>query len=63
MIDYLSVSVNEPPLDTKILVKKDSDAFVFDDSAKIIFLESKQASKEWHVMSLLSDGFTLWAAV
>ncbi len=63
MINYLSVSVNPPPLDTKIIVKKDSDAFTFDDGAKIIFLESKQASEEWHVMNLVSDGFTLWAAV
>jgi len=63
MINYLSVKINPPPLDKKIIVKKDSDAFVFDDGAKIIELADREASLDWHCLNLLSDGYTLWAEV
>ncbi len=63
MINYLSVSVNPPTLDKKIIVKKDKDAHVFDDGAKIVFLDSAVASLDWHCLDLRSSGYTLWAEV
>ncbi len=63
MVKYLSVGVNPPPLEKKIIVKKDSDAYEFDDGAKIIILEDKEASIDWHCMTLLSDGYSLWAEI
>lgn len=61
MIKYLSVGVNPPPLDKKIIVKK--SIFDFDDGAKIIELNGNEASLEWHVSELIGSGHTLWAAV
>ena len=67
MINYLSVKINPPPLDKKIIVKKDikdcSDAFMFDDGAKVVELADREASLDWHCLNLLSDGYTLWAEV
>ena len=61
MIKYLSVGVNPPPLDTKIIVKK--SVFDFDDGAKVVELNGNKASLDWHVSELISSGHTLWAAV
>lgn len=63
MISYLSVKINPPPLDKKIIVKKDVGAYTYDDSAKIVVLYGDDASIDWHCMSLICDGFTLWAEV
>jgi len=63
MENYLTVSVNPPPLDVKIIVKKDTGDFTFDDSAKIMTLESGQASLDCHVMNLVIDKFLLWRLV
>ena len=61
MIKYLSVGVNPPPLDTKIIVKK--SIFDFDDGAKVIMLIGNDASLEWHISELIGTGHTLWAVV
>lgn len=61
MIEYLSVGINPPPLNTKIIVKK--SIFTFDDGAKIIELDVRQASLDWHISNLISEGLTLWAEV
>tara|TARA_R110002096_G_scaffold66306_1_gene161378 strand:- start:30423 stop:30608 length:186 start_codon:yes stop_codon:yes gene_type:complete len=61
MIKYLSVGVNPPPLDTKIIVKK--SVFDFDDGAKIVELNGKDASLDWHICELISSGHTLWTSV
>ena len=61
MIKYLSVGVNPPPLDTKIIVKK--SIFDFDDGAKVIELNGREASLDWYVSDLISSGLTLWAEV
>ena len=63
MINYLTVGVNPPPLDKKIIVKKDFDAHVFDDGAKIVVLESNHAKQDEHCMDLICAGFTLWSEV
>lgn len=63
MKDYLTVSVNPPPLDTKIIVKKDTGDFTFDDSAKIMTLDSREAGLDCHVMNLVVDKLTLWRIV
>ena len=61
MIKYLSIGVNPPPLDTKIIVKK--SVFNFDDGAKVIELNGHEASLDWYVSDLISSGLTLWAKV
>jgi len=61
MIEYLTVTINPPPLDEKILVKKSQCAF--DDGARVIILGSKEASLNWHIEELVSTGYTLWAKV
>jgi hypothetical protein len=61
MINYLSIGVNPPPLDTKIIVKK--SAFNFDDGAEIINMNSNIWSEESAVESLIGNGFDLWALV
>ena len=61
MIKYLSVGVNNPPLDKKIIVKK--AVFDFDDGAKIIELNGNEASLQWYVDTLISSGHTLWATL
>ena len=61
MSDYLSVGVNPPPLNKKIIVKK-SD-FVFDDGAKIVMLKGEEASLDYHLLGLVCDGFDLWRIV
>lgn len=63
MNNYLTVSVNPPPLDKKIIVKKDTGDFTFDDSAKIMTLDSRKAGLDCHVMSLVVDKLTLWKLV
>jgi len=62
-IKYTSVSVNPPPLDAKIIIKKDRDAHTFDDGAKIVILANNVASLEWHCQKLTCEGYTLWAEV
>lgn len=61
MIEYLSVGVNPPPLDKKIIVKK--SIFDFDDGAKVIELNGNEASLDWHILELINSGHTLWAEV
>ena len=61
MIKYLSIGINPPPLDTKIIVKK--SIFDFDDGAKVIELNGREASLDWYVSDLISSGLTLWAEV
>jgi len=61
MIKYLSIGINPPPLDTKIIVKK--SIFDFDDGAKVVELNGNEASLEWYVSDLISSGLTLWAEV
>ena len=61
MIKYLSVGVNPPPLDTKIIVKK--SIFDFDDGAKVIELNGNDASLDWYISELIGTGHTLWAEV
>jgi len=63
MNNYLRVGINPPPLDKKIIVKKDTGDFTFDDSAKIMTLDSNQASLDSHVMNLVVDGLNLWRLV
>ena len=64
MTGYLTVSVNPPPLDVKIIVKKDINSeFSFDDSAKIMTLDSKLAKLDEHIMNLIVDKLTLWRIV
>jgi len=62
-IKYTSVSVNPPPLDKKIIIKKDSDAHTFDNGARIVILSTSSASLEWHCQKLICDGYTKWAEV
>ncbi len=61
MIKYLTVGVNPPPLDTKILVKKSE--FAFDDNAKVMTLSSNNWSQETAVEFLEGHKLTLWAIV
>lgn len=61
MIKYLSVGINPPPLNKKIIVKK--SIFTFDDGAKIVELEESKGDIDWHVSNLIDDGLTLWAEV
>tara|TARA_R110000787_G_scaffold167889_2_gene280859 strand:- start:6628 stop:6810 length:183 start_codon:yes stop_codon:yes gene_type:complete len=60
-MDYLSVGVNPPPLDTKIIVKKSE--FNFDDCAHIITMSSDNWSEESAAEFLIGSNLTLWAAV
>lgn len=60
-IKYETISINPPPLDTKIVVKK-SD-WVFDDGAEIVNMSSDTWSTESAVESLIGNGFELWAEV
>jgi hypothetical protein len=61
MIKYLSVGVNPPPLDKKIIVKKSE--FNFDDCAHIITMSSDNWSEESAAEFLIGSNLTLWAAV
>jgi hypothetical protein len=61
MIKYLSVGVNPPPLDTKIIVKKSE--FNFDDCAHIMTMSSNNWTEESAAEFLLGGGFSLWAEV
>lgn len=61
MIKYLTVSINPPPLDTKLIVKK--SVFSFDDCAKVITMSSDHWSEESAVEFLEGHKLTLWAAV
>jgi len=61
MDNYLRVGINPPPLDTKIIVKKDE--FTFDDAAKIMTLDSELDSLDGHVMNLTVDKLVLWRLV
>lgn len=63
MIKYLTVGTNPPPLEKKILIKKDTGAYTFDDGAKIVTLYGDDASIKWHCTQLICDGYTLWAEV
>jgi hypothetical protein len=63
MSDYLTVSVNPPPLDVKIIVKKETGKFTFDDGAKIMTLDSNLDSIDGYVMALVVDKLTLWRLV
>ena len=61
MKDYLSIEVNHPPLDKKIIIKKSKG--VFSDSAKIVTLKIEGGSLDYHVWDLTTDGFDLWRLV
>ena len=61
MIKYLSVGINPPPLNTKIIVKK--SMFDFDNGAHVIELKESDASLDWHIEQLIISGHTLWAEV
>lgn len=61
MIKYLSVGINPPPLDTKIIVKK--SIYDFDNGAHVTELKESDASLDWHITQLIVSGFTLWAEV
>ena len=54
-MEYLSIDINPPPLDTKIIVKK--LVFNFDDGAEIINMNSNIWSEESAVESLIETGF------
>jgi len=56
-IQYLTISINPPPLDTEILVKKENGI------AEVLELKSREASQEWHTQTLLSDEYRYWAKV
>jgi len=58
---YLSIGVNPPPVNTKIIVKRSS--YDFDDGAKIVILSDEDASLDWHLMGLICEGFDLWSLV
>ena len=60
-MSYLTIITNPPPLDTKIIVKKEQ--WIFDDCAKIVTLSKDDADIEFHVDMLDSDGFKLWRLV
>tara|TARA_R110000744_G_scaffold321118_3_gene427254 strand:+ start:1631 stop:1813 length:183 start_codon:yes stop_codon:yes gene_type:complete len=60
-MDYLSVGVNPPPLDTKIIVKKSE--FNFDDCAHIMTMSSDNWTEESAAEFLIGSNLTLWAAV
>jgi hypothetical protein len=62
MITYNSIGVTYPPLDVKILVKKDN--YTFDDAAEVKTMESAMWSNEEEAaMYLLTESFELWAQV
>lgn len=63
MIEYLTVGINPPPLDTKILVKKAEGDFNFDDMAKLHTFSSDHWSEESAAEFLIGHKLTLWAAV
>tara|TARA_R100000541_G_scaffold22449_1_gene32410 strand:+ start:5628 stop:5846 length:219 start_codon:yes stop_codon:yes gene_type:complete len=63
MIDYKKIGIDQPPLEKKIIVKKDVGSYEFDDKAKIVTLYGDSATIEWHCMTLVCEGFTLWAEV
>ena len=63
MIKYLSVGINPPPLDVKIIVKKAEGDFNFDDCAVIMTMSSSNWSIESAVEFLIGNKLTLWAAV
>lgn len=63
MIKYLTVGVNPPPLDKKIIVKKAPKDFIFDDMANIRTMSSDIWSQESAAEYLIGNGLTLWAEV
>jgi hypothetical protein len=63
MINYLTIGINPPPLDKKIIIKKDAGVYTYDDKAQIVTLYGDAASIEWHCEQLIADGFSLWAEV
>ena len=60
-MDYLSVGVNPPPLDTKIIVKKSE--FTFDDCAQIRTMSNDYWTEDTAAEFLLGGGFDLWRLV
>ena len=56
-IQYLTIAINPPPLDTYILVKKDNGI------AKVVETKSREGSQDWWVEFLIGDEFTMWAEI
>lgn len=63
MIKYLTVSINPPPLDTKLIVKKAEGDYSFDDMAKIHIFSKENWSEESAAEFLIGSKLTLWAVV
>ena len=64
IIEYVSIGVKHPPLDKKILVKRNIDTVLFDDRATVKTMESAMWSNEEDAaMYLITEGFELWAQV
>ena len=63
MIKYLSVGINPPPLDTKLIVKKAEGGYIFDDMAKLHIFSKENWSEESAVEFLEGHKLTLWAVV
>jgi hypothetical protein len=55
---FRNMNEEKPPLSAEIVVKK--SRFKIANEAKIIELNPLEASQEWHVADLLSNGFDRW---
>ena len=60
-MEYLSISINPPPLDVKIIVKKAK--FTFDDGARLRIMKNELWTQSGAVQHLIDDGFELWSKV
>lgn len=56
-IQYLTIAINPPPLDTDILVKKENGI------AEVKELKGREGSQDWWSEYLISEEFTMWAKI
>ena len=60
-MEYLSISINPPPLDVKIIVKKET--YIYCDYAEIKTMKTEEWTQEGAAQHLINDGFELWSKV
>lgn len=60
-MDYLSITINPPPLEVQIVIKKSN--YKIHNEARVDILCGNEASQDWHCGNLLAQGFDVWAFV